>query len=91
MNKLSNEFKAINCGTNIIDVTHHKNIEQYRPTELHLKINGGLNDEASIAIVMEHFERSPVIGQLTIEMLTNTLKELGYTLIKSKLYYELYR
>lgn len=76
-------FKGINHGTGQIDLTHHKEIEEFSPVEIHLKEDGSLKNEPSFAIVLTSpYSRTQVFGQISLEMLNEGLDDVGYEIIK---------
>lgn len=74
-------FKCINHGTGNINLSHLKNQKQFLPVEIHLKEDGSLKDEPSFAIVMTHPSFSPVVGQISLEMLNDGLADIGYEIV----------
>jgi len=77
-------FKAINHGTGKINLSNHILLKTMRPVEIHLKEDGSSKNEPSFAIVMiSPFDR-PVVGEITLEMLNDGLKDIGYELIKKR-------
>lgn len=81
------EFKIINHGNGPINLTHFnpKNIVEMRPTELHFKENGSLENKPSFALVFEmpwSFAAPIVYGQISLQMLNDGLRELGYEITK---------
>lgn len=82
---MSKAFQGFNHGTGVIDLTKHKEIEEFRPVEIHLKENGSLKNEPSFAIVMtSQFSMNQVVGQISLEMLNDGLSDIGYEVIKKK-------
>lgn len=81
---MAKEFKAFNHGTGPIVLAQHNNnlVMQAKPTELHLKENGTLNNGPSFAIVMEDYYRNRIIGQVSLDMLKEALNEIGYDIVK---------
>lgn len=75
-----NEFmKVINHGENQIDLTHiGTEVVQARPTELHFKTNGSIDDKPSFVIVMRYATGAAVYGQFTLDTLEDCLEQLGY-------------
>lgn len=54
--------------------------QEMRPTELHHRSIGELNNGPSFCLVMEHPTRAPVFCQVTFAMLSTALDRLGYKL-----------
>lgn len=78
-------FRGINHGKDDIDLTHldYPPVE-FKPIEIHLKENGSITDEPSIAIVMQRPEGFAVVGQLSIKMWNEGLADIGYEIVKKK-------
>ncbi len=76
-------FIGINHGKNKINIKH-KNAIELLPIEIHLKENGSLDDKPSLCIVMSStVEGLPVIiGQLSLKMWNEGLKDIGYEIKK---------
>lgn len=80
---MAKPFKGINHGTGQIDLTHHKEIEEFHPVEIHLKDDGSLKNEPSFAIVLtSQYSRTQVVGQISLEMLNEGLADVGYKIVK---------
>ena len=80
------DFNCYNHGTNQIDVIKHSPIERYkfrigRPIEMHLKENGSKDDKPSFAIVIELSNGNRIIGEISLQMLNEGLKDIGYKLL----------
>lgn len=73
-------FKAYNHGKGRIDLRDLGKINLMRPTEIHLKEDGDVEDNPSFAIVMEDLVSLPVVGELSLKMLNEALQEIGYEL-----------
>lgn len=76
-------FKAVNHGKKQIDLLHlGLNAIELRPTEIHLRENGAVDEAPSFCIVLTDqakiFHHHPVYGQISLDMLNEGLKELGY-------------
>lgn len=77
-------FKGIYHGTGQIDLSHHKDIEQFLPVEIHLKEDGTVDNKPSFAIVLTSpYSRNQVVGQISLEMLNQGLADLGYEIKKT--------
>lgn len=92
---MAKEFVGFNHGTSPVDLrplsSRKKVIQEFRPTEIHLKENGSKDDKPSIVIVMElpnHLgelsDTIAVYGQLSLRMLNDGLKDIGYEIKKIK-------
>lgn len=77
-------FKAFDHGTGRIDLTKHEGLKMMRPVEIHHKQDGSVKDEPSFAIVMTSPFSSPVVGEISLEMLNDGLNEIGYEIIRKK-------
>ena len=85
-------LKTLNWGKLKIDFSssRYHYIQEMRPTEIHLKEDGSINNKPSFAIVMSRDEigaeeyHYPIYGQISLEMLNEGLKELGYEIVKLK-------
>lgn len=75
-------FKAFNHKLEKIDLSHHENVIEVRPTEIHLKENGSKTDESSFLIVSEHPSLPVMAAQISLEMLNEGLEQIGYKIIK---------
>lgn len=75
-----NFIKVFNHGTNaiILDSTDCTVI-QARPTELHFKADGDMNNNPSFCLVME-CPGTKIFGQFSLKTIQKALAELGYTL-----------
>lgn len=71
------EMKTKNCGTN--SLMFHDSVIEMRPTELHMKEDGSIDDKPSFCFVAE-LRMSPhrVIMQVSLRMLNEAMNELGY-------------
>lgn len=80
------DFKAFNHGKNKIDLSSKNNLVFMRPTEIHLKEDGDINDEPSFAIIMAIPFQSefvaPVVGEISLKMFNEALESIGYKIIK---------
>lgn len=84
-------IKTFNVGKGQIDLRHLKPAFGYclppvevRPIEIHLKEDGTLDDGPSLCIVNSDMQKTPTFffSQVSIEMLNNALKEIGYSINK---------
>jgi len=75
-------LRTFDHGTGPIDLRHLGQPTEYRPTELHLKANGDINEHPSFALVLEHPEKPPIFAQLSLNTLVVALRDVGYKLIK---------
>ncbi len=76
-------FIGINHGKGNIDIKHDL-VAQLLPIEIHLKENGTLDDKPSFAIVLSSMVKSlpVVVGQLSLKMWNEGLKDIGYEIKK---------
>ncbi len=76
--------KVHSHGIGAIDLRHlPSDAVHMRPTELHLKEDGAKNNTPSFCIVMEDKPHDLcAYGQISLNMLTEALDELGYKIIK---------
>ena len=72
-------FMGINHGLDSIKFTGP--IREFLPTEIHLKEDGDIEDNPSVAIVMKASDIS-VFGQLSLKMWNEGLKDIGYKIVK---------
>lgn len=75
-------FIGINVGNGPIKMP--PTAYELRPTKIYLKEDGARNNGPSVAILYEHplHLQAPVVGQLSIEMWNEGLKDIGYKLVK---------
>lgn len=73
-------FIGINHGTGPIKLVGPST--ELRPTEIHLKEDGAVGDKPSVAIVMRDIFGEFVMGQLSLEMWNEGLKDIGYKIVK---------
>ena len=52
------------------------------PTEIHLKEDGDVDGNPSVAIVMSNEVAKIVVGQLSLKMWNEGLKDIGYKIVK---------
>lgn len=78
-------FKGVKHGKGQIDLKHLGDSVELRPVEIHMKEDGGLDDQPVFVIVMVGTRYIPmaVYGQITLDMLNGGLKEIGYKIVKS--------
>lgn len=77
------EFKGIDHGTSHINLQFEQRFAyELRPTEIHHKIDGALDNEPSFAIVMSHPNGFACFGQISLEMFNKALGEIGYKIEK---------
>ena len=79
-------FNGFNHGKDQIDIKHLGQTIRMRPVEIHLKEDGSITDQPSLAIVMSTtFPNTPaVVGEISVEMLNKGLADIGYELVKKK-------
>ncbi len=78
------DFTAYNHGKKQIDLRDIGFTTDMRPTEIHFKEDGSLDNKPSFCIVLEAPMLRAAIGELTVEMFNDALKDIGYKLIKIK-------
>lgn len=84
MIQLPDKITAFNWGTGIMKVdVVDKRVMLMRPTEIHLKENGALDNTPSLAIVMDT-QTLRVVGEVSLNMLNEGLKSIGYELKKTE-------
>lgn len=84
MIQLPDKITAFNWGTRIMKVdVVDKRVMLMRPTEIHLKENGALDNTPSLAIVMDT-QTLRVVGEVSLNMLNEGLKSIGYELKKTE-------
>ena len=78
---MKKDFVGFNHGTGTIKV--EGNHVEARPTEIHLKEDGTITNGPSLCMVMD-FDILPyrIIGQISVEMFNEGLKDLGYKISK---------
>lgn len=82
------DFIGIDHGKNVVDLRHLGTSFEMRPTEIHLKKNGSLNETDSVVIVftipteLTGFKSPAVYGQISIEMFNDGLADIGYKIVK---------
>lgn len=76
-------FQGFDWGKGLIKI-NHPTIEM-RPIEIHHKADGSLKDQPIFSIVMtnEVIDKS-VRGTISLEMLNEGLKDIGYEIVKRK-------
>lgn len=72
-------FIGINHGTGPIKLVGP--VVELRPTEIHLKEDGDVEDNPSVAIVLGDKDFL-VFGQLSLKMWNEGLKDIGYKIVK---------
>jgi hypothetical protein len=81
-----NDFIGIDEGNKVVDLTEvirGRPAIQMKPVQLHHKANGAIGDKPSFVIVMAHpDDRAIVFGQISLDMLTKALDQVGYSLTK---------
>lgn len=77
------DFRAFNHGTNQIDLRGLNVVQILKPVAIHLKEDGSIEDKESITIVMEDvFFSNFTVGEISLKMLNEGLKDIGYQLVK---------
>lgn len=76
-------FIGISHGKGTIKI-NHEFVTQLRPIEIHMKEDGTLDDKPSFCIVMSSMMEglSVVAGQISLKMLNEGLKDIGYEIKK---------
>ena len=80
---MTKDFIGINHRKEQIKLPFKKHFPML-PTEVHLKEDGTLSNEPSLAFVLTHpnSAMSPVVGQISIKMLNEGLADIGYEIKK---------
>lgn len=79
---MSKAFTAITVGTDPIDLTKYDKVIQLIPTEIYHKSNGDLDNKDSFCIVMRDSVGGVVCGQISLKMLNDELKDIGFELAR---------
>lgn len=75
--------KTIDCGKGPVNLSHLRPLPvEFRITEMHHKADGAIDDSPSFAFVLWHPVERNIVGQISLNTLTECLNELGYTLHK---------
>lgn len=77
-------FQAFDHGNDAIDLTKHRGLIQMLPVEIHHNANGSLLDGPVFAIVLTAPNLRPVVGQISLDMLNEALKDIQYQVIRVK-------
>jgi len=81
-------FKAFDHGVGQVDLTHiESKLMELRPMEIHHKENGTLTGGPTFTLVLgvPNMPQIPkVFGQISVEMLNDALKDIGYEIIKKE-------
>lgn len=81
---MKKDFQGFNHGKGPIDLRHIGHAYQLMPVEIHLKEDGDLNDQPSLAIVLKNPDVDvTIIGQISVAMLNEGLADIGYKLVKT--------
>ena len=77
-------FKGFNHGKNqiVIEGPPGKTMHFLKPVQIHLKENGSLKNEPSFAIVMDSKDYGMALGEISLEMFNDGLRDVGYKIIK---------
>jgi hypothetical protein len=77
-------FKGFNHGKNhiVIEGPPGKTMHFLKPIEIHLKEDGSLKNEPSFAIVMDSKDYGMALGEISLEMFNDGLRDIGYKIIK---------
>jgi len=81
------DFKTKDWGDALMDLRGKKILLRLMPIELHHKSNGSRENEPSFCIIMagNRLEHTPcVIGEISLKMLNEGMKELGYNIVKNE-------
>ena len=70
-------MKGIDYGKGQIDLRHHRYSSRFRPTEIHHKVDGSVEDGPSFVIVME-LAGIAVYGEVSLKMFNEALGDIGY-------------
>ena len=77
-------FRGINHGKHQIDLTHLKVLYEVRPIEVHMNENGSIMDRPTLAFIFANENRFHIVGQISVDMLNEGLKDIGYKMIKDE-------
>lgn len=75
-------FKAFDHKTGKIDLTHHSSVLNMLPIEIHHKEDGTYDDKPSFAIVLARSNYPTIVGEISLKMLNDALKDIGYQIKK---------
>jgi hypothetical protein len=82
------DFIGINHGKRpiILDLPNDTYVQQLKPVEIHLKEDGSITNGPSFCIVLKASgmldTKMACVGQITLEMLNEGLKDIGYEIKK---------
>ena len=79
---MNSDFTVKDHGAELIDLRHLGAVIPMRPTELHHKVDGSIEDGPVFCIVMTAPNLNPVYGQISLKMLGGGLREIGYDIIR---------
>ena len=77
---IARPFIGIKDGTGPIKLMGP--IKELLPTEIHLKEDGDVDGNPSVAIVMSDERAKIVFGQLSLKMWNGGLKDIGYKIVR---------
>ena len=76
------DFTGFNLGTDPL-IVQNQNVVQLKPTQIYLHEQGSITNEPSFSILMTHPTADiGAIGQLSLEMWNEGLKDVGYKIVK---------
>lgn len=81
---MAKDFIGINHGKKVIEIGSEFRIVQLKPTEIHLREDGDIDNNPSVAIVMENAFGPIAFGQLSLKMWNEGLADVGYEIVKLK-------
>ena len=81
---MEKDFKGFNHGKGKIVIDKPVKLIFMKPTEIHLKENGSIKDQPSLAIVMERPMTAAAVGEISLEMFNEGLADIGYKIVKTK-------
>ena len=76
------DFNGFNHHKGKVDLTHLGPAVEARPTEVHLKEDGAIDDGPSLTFVSLPSTGIPIVSQITVKMLKEGLADIGYKIEK---------
>lgn len=81
---MEKEFNAHGCGTGKFNLSKHHGLKFMKPTEVHLKEDGSIEEKPSLTFVLESPFSGPVMGEISLKMLNEGLGDIGYEIVPRK-------
>lgn len=83
-NQTDKPFKGFNWGKGTVNFmpVAGESWKEFKPTQIHLKEDGTIDDKPSLVIVMEGRSKHMAYGQISLEMLNEGLADIGYKITK---------